>query len=150
MKAFWCNVGIIILHSSETTSLLFCFPLYLVKIFRGSNRWYCSSQISYFLSGCWRRVTEFYFKFGDCGLLFYIWYFKFRKEINPNDSRFSDWTIQNTYKLQFAENTKLNGYDEDDEIIFWQGRFCIAFPRTEEGVNLAIRRRQNKAGEFVR
>ena len=56
---WWNNISPFLLILFRT---LFCFPLYLVKIFRGSNRWYCSSQISYFLSGCWRRVTEFYFK----------------------------------------------------------------------------------------
>ena len=91
----------IILHFLKRLLFLSVFPLYFVKIFQGSSRWYCSSQISYFLFGWWRQVTEFYFKIGDCGLLFYL-IFQFQKgEINHNTS-----TVH-TRKIYFVENTKI-------------------------------------------
>ena len=114
----------IILHFLKRLLFLSVFPLYFVKIFQGSSRWYCSSQISYFLFGWWRQVTEFYFKIGDCGLLFYF-IFQFQKgEINHNTSTISGLTVHTRYIL-------LRTLKYDDEIINWQGRFSFAFLRTE-------------------
>ena len=114
----------IILHFLKRLLFLSVFPLYFVKIFQGSSRWYCSSQISYFLFGWWRQVTEFYFKIGDCGLLFYF-IFQFQKgEINHNTSTVSVLTLHTRYIL-------LRTLKYDDEIINWQGRFSFAFLRAE-------------------